>query len=93
MSKGEVNSGGPAGTGDEHRQWTGRAEGSQGADLGLLCDQLALVSMPPSPAAPQQRLSVLHAQPPPLVGERSAGGAAEFASRRDWSVLGDIFAV
>lgn len=92
MSKGEVNSGGPGGTGDEHRQWTGRAEGSQGADLGLLCDQLALVSMPP-PAAPQQRLSVLHAQPPPLVGERSAGGAAEFASRRDWSVLGDIFAV
>lgn len=49
MSKGEVNSGGLGGTGDEHRQWTGRAEGSQGADLGLLCDQLALVSMPPPP--------------------------------------------
>lgn len=73
---------------------SGRAEPKavRGQIWGCSVISLLLFRCPP-PAAPQQRLSVLHAQPPPLVGERSAGGAAEFASRRDWSVLGDIFAV
>lgn len=61
-----MNSGGPGGTGDEHRQWTGRAEGSQGADLGLLCDQLALVSMPPPAPPPSKDFLCFTPSPLPL---------------------------
>lgn len=73
---------------------SGRAEPKavRGQIWGCSVISLLLFRCPPPPP-PSKDFLCFTPSPPPLVGERSAGGAAEFASRRDWSVLGDIFAV